>query len=143
MPRRNTEPRSHAKRPEPHPRHRWVDALGVAASLLCLVHCLATPLVVVLLPVVASERFEGALSWLLVVLASSSVVSAWGRGDRRPIGFYVMGLAALGLRAALGVAEGELADTVLILVAACGMIFTHVLGLRPLPLAAAARSPSC
>ena len=61
-----------------------LDGIAMSLSGLCLVHCLATPVVVVLLPVVASERFEGALSVLLVVLASSSVVSAWGRGEGAP-----------------------------------------------------------
>lgn len=113
------------------PRARgFVDRLGVVASLLCLIHCLATPLVVALLPVVAGERFEGALSAVLVALATFSTGASWRRGDRRPLVPYGLGLAALGLRAAAARPEADPLDTVLVLVAACALIVTHLLGLR-------------
>lgn len=108
----------------------FVDRLGVVASLLCLIHCLATPLVVALLPVVASERFEGALSLVLVALATYSAGASWRRGDRLPLATYALGLAALGLRHLLGRGEGDPLDTVLVLVAACALVVTHLIGLR-------------
>lgn len=111
-------------------RSRWLDRLGVVASTACLIHCLATPLVVASLPLVAGERFEGALSAVLVALASLSAALSWRAGDRRPLVPYVLGLVALTLRLRLARGEGDPLDTVLVLVAASGMIVTHVLGLR-------------
>lgn len=116
---------------EQAPRARgFVDRLGVVASLLCLIHCLATPLVVALLPVVAGERFEGVLSLVLIALATISAGASWRRGLRLPLVTYALGLGALGLRAALARAEGDPLDTVLVLAAACALIITHLLGLR-------------
>ncbi|MCY1054662.1 MerC domain-containing protein [Nannocystis sp. SCPEA4] len=109
---------------------RWIDRLGVVASTACLVHCLATPLVVASLPLVAGERFEGTLSAVLVALASLSAGLSWLAGDRRPLVPYVLGLAALALRLRLARGEGDPLDTLLVLAAASGMIVTHVLGLR-------------
>jgi len=109
---------------------RWIDHLGVVASVACLIHCLATPLVIAMLPLVADERFEGALSLALVGLASVSAVSSWLAGDRRPLVPYVLGLAALALRSGLARGEADPVDTLLVLVAGCSMIVTHALGLR-------------
>ncbi|PCC71630.1 MerC mercury resistance protein [Nannocystis exedens] len=109
---------------------RWIDRLGVLASLACLIHCLATPLMIALLPLVADERFEGGLSLALVALASYSAGASWLAGDRRPLAPFAVGLTALALRGCLARGEADPVDTLLVLVAACGMIVTHVLGLR-------------
>lgn len=44
-----------------------LDYAGVFASTLCLIHCLAMPLVIALLPVVAAQWFES--DWFHVTLA--------------------------------------------------------------------------
>ena len=42
---------SHAKSPDPPFRHgEWLDRFGMGASFLCLLHCLALPLVIAALP---------------------------------------------------------------------------------------------
>lgn len=58
---------------------RVLDRFAIGASLLCLAHCLATPLLVVLAPVLASTVLAGEvfhlalLSWVL----PTSVVALW------------------------------------------------------------------
>lgn len=109
---------------------RLVDRLGVIASALCLVHCLATPLVVALLPLVASERFEGVLAALLVALATLSVGLCVVRGRYGPLVPYGLGLAAV---AALHVGdppEGSPPELALAALAGILMITTHLMSLR-------------
>lgn len=49
-----------------------LDYAGVAASSICLVHCLAMPFVIALLPVVAASLMES--DWFHVVLAFTILV---------------------------------------------------------------------
>lgn len=91
---------------------------------------MATPLVVVLLPVVMGERFEGILAGILVGLASLSAGLSLLRGDRRPLGPYALALAALLLRDHLARAEADPVDVLLVAVATGGFVVTHVASLR-------------
>ena len=67
---------------------RGLDRVGVLASSLCLVHCLAMPLVVATAPLFASERIEGrARRGPATLRAAAAVRPRRGRarraGDRR------------------------------------------------------------
>ena len=106
-----------------------LDLLGVIASSACLVHCLATPLIVASLPLAADARFEGALAVMLVALATVSAALALVRRRRLPVLTYGLGLAALAVRHGLELAEGSPAERILVVLAAALMITTHLLSL--------------
>ena len=81
---------------------RWLDGAAVGLSALCLVHCLALPLVVAGLPFLA-QFAEGHLhaQMLVIVLPLSIVALGLGfRHHRNPRiviwGFVGMGLLTLG-----------------------------------------------
>ncbi|WAS91881.1 MerC domain-containing protein [Nannocystis punicea] len=116
---------------------RGLDRLGVVASSLCLIHCLATPLLVVLFPLVVSERFEGLLAWSLIALATISVGLSLARRRLIPAVPYTLGILTLALTRAHGSAEGSSLELVSTMVAASLMISTHLLSLS----AGGARAP--
>jgi hypothetical protein len=74
----------------------WLDGAAVALSALCLVHCLALPLLVAGMPLLA--RFaEGHLhaQMLLIVLPLS--VLAFGLGFRRHRSVRIVAIGAVGM----------------------------------------------
>lgn len=49
--------------------HRsWLDRIGISASLLCAIHCIAAPFVLLLLPAAGSVWSHPAVHWVLAVL---------------------------------------------------------------------------
>lgn len=59
--------------PKPHPRS-WLDSLGIACSLICLIHCLALPLAIALTPalsVFGHSHLQVHLLLLMVVLPTA------------------------------------------------------------------------
>lgn len=107
------------------------------ASSLCVVHCLATPILVVLFPLVVSERFEGLLAWSLIALATISVGLSLARRHLLPAVPYTLGLVTLALPRAHGSAEGSPLEIVSTTLAGSLMIGTHLLSLA----AGGARAP--
>lgn len=80
------------------PPVRGLDALALLFSGLCLVHCLALPLLAAMLPLAASsivtdERFH---QWLLIGVVPTSVL-ALGWGWRRHHSRLVLWLGVAGL----------------------------------------------
>ncbi|MBL9107207.1 MAG: MerC domain-containing protein [Myxococcales bacterium] len=111
------------------PASARVDLVGVLASSACLVHCLATPLIVAAFPFVADARFEGSLALLLVVFAAISAALALRRRHRLPVITFGAGLLALVARHWLALPEGSPEERLLIVLAAGLMITTHLLSL--------------
>jgi hypothetical protein len=79
----------------------WLDRTAIFLAVLCGIHCLATPILLVALPLLAntvwvSEHFH--LGMLLVVFPTSLIAAFAGcrrHRDRWVIGFIVAGLAVL------------------------------------------------
>lgn len=79
---------------------RFWDRLGISTSLVCMVHCLITPVAVVLMPYATKYLLSG---WIHLVLASLVVpVAIWSfhtgyrlHGDRRICVFGFLGLACV------------------------------------------------
>ncbi|WP_293369501.1 MerC domain-containing protein [Nevskia sp.] len=105
------------------PPIRGLDGLAMLFSALCLVHCLALPVLVAALPLAASsfvadERFH---QWLLLGAVPTSLIAlGWGwRRHRQPLvawlgslGMGFMVFAAFGIEFGLLDALGERALTI-------------------------------
>lgn len=91
----------------PRPRELWLDWLAIGASGLCLVHCLALPLLIASLPSLGAFAGGGQTHWIL--LAFAVPVSVWALGRRRgAAGFTALIVGGIGLALmAVGVARFE------------------------------------
>lgn len=74
----------------------WLDGAAVALSALCLVHCLALPLVVAGLPFFA-QFSEGHLHAQVLIIVLPLSVIAIGLGFRRHRDLRIVAGAALGM----------------------------------------------
>ncbi|WP_295679965.1 MerC domain-containing protein [uncultured Nevskia sp.] len=106
------------------PPVRGLDAVAMLLSGLCLIHCLALPLLVAALPLAASslvadERFH---QWLLLGAVPTSVIAlGWGWRRHRDnlvaglgiVGLILMVFAAFGIQTGLIDAHGERVLTVI------------------------------
>ena len=61
MPVESTEPSAPMER-------RWLDRIGITASVACAIHCLAAPFLLLLLPAAGSVWSHPAVHWILAVL---------------------------------------------------------------------------
>lgn len=84
---------------------RFLDRSAVAASLLCLIHCLIVPLLLVSVPVISSTVLndEAFHEVLLMFILPTSLIALF-IGCRRHKDIVVLALGALGLLTLLGVA---------------------------------------
>jgi hypothetical protein len=79
-----------------HSRH--FDQIAIALSALCLVHCLAVPVLVALLPIVAvsfgeNQHFHGLMLWLVVPTSFAGL----GMGYRVHRRAGIVALGAIGV----------------------------------------------
>ncbi|MEM9025656.1 MAG: MerC domain-containing protein [Verrucomicrobiota bacterium] len=86
----------------------WLDAVAISASLICAVHCLLTPLLVVLLPILTttfwvSENFH---LWMILFVIPTTGIAIF-MGCRKHRDRVVFALSGLGLFALTGVAGYE------------------------------------
>lgn len=91
----------------PRPRGLWLDWLAIGASGLCLVHCLALPLLIAALPAFGGVAGGGLTHWVLLGVAVPVSVWALGR-ERGADGFAALTVGGTGLALmAVGVARFE------------------------------------
>ncbi|MDX1587506.1 MAG: MerC domain-containing protein [Oleiphilaceae bacterium] len=90
------------------PYSPWLDRFAIGLSGICALHCLALPLMLVLLPALGAtffgdEAFHRALLWLVIPL---SVLAVWlgclQHKDRRVWAFTATGLALMVVAALIG-----------------------------------------
>jgi len=111
-------------------REDWLERAALGASFLCLVHCLALPILIAALP--ALSRFldvpESFHVWMLAfVVPASATALLSGRarhGAAWPLGIGGVGLLLLGAGALL-VPEGA-AETVLTISGSLALAAAHV-----------------
>ena len=97
------------------------DLAGIGASLLCILHCVATPLLVVMLPALeALERQTHAVFALSILcIGLLAFVSGYRRHRRRRV--VLLGLAGFGmLSAGVLVPEGAMSEEAEIAVTVLG-----------------------
>lgn len=123
----------HAHTDEPNHVIASMDALGIAASSLCLVHCLAMPLVVGILPLLGLKFLEGhsahvTLAFFVLTFALLAIVPGYLRHRRADI--LAMMLVGVGLVLyATFLAQftlGESAEIPIITVGNLILVFTHL-----------------
>lgn len=74
----------------------WVDRLGIWLSGLCMIHCLATPVLLLMLPMFSMSKSE----WVHIVLAlvlPIVTLAAFVPGYRRHGDHAIIGLGIVGL----------------------------------------------
>ena len=85
---------------------RHFDRIAIALSAICIVHCLAIPFVVAVLPIAAlsfgnSEHFHGVMLWLVVPTSFVGFLMGLRLHHRKEIvllgaaGVFVLGAAAI------------------------------------------------
>ena len=110
------------------PSKNLSDRAAVGLSVLCILHCLALPILAIALPIAAVVAEAEWVHWAFAVMAvaASGSVALWGHGARTP-GFLVpAGLGAVLVIAAL-FAEGLGVDETLPTVIGGALIaFAHL-----------------
>jgi hypothetical protein len=85
--------------------HRtWADQLGIGLSGLCLVHCLLTPLVIILIPAIEvsvyHEMFHRSLLMVLPLIALGAFIPGYRRHGQLSVFLWsIPGLALIALGA--------------------------------------------
>ena len=131
----------HASRPSPNvpPSRgwsltRWLDRGAVGLSMLCLVHCLAFPVVVMALPAMGEVLprqwwVHPVIFALAVPLAAIALVRGWSdHRDRRPVLLGGIGLTLLGL--GLLAAEASAVEVLLTVTGGSVVAAAHLLNWR-------------
>lgn len=112
-------------------RQDWMERVAIGASLLCLIHCLALPIAIAMLPALANVMPipEEAHVWLLgfvVPAAGLALLSGYrSHHDIRPL---LAGSSGLALLAAAALLLPETAwDTLLTALGSLTIVSAHVL----------------
>lgn len=112
----------------------FLDRLGISASLLCILHCVLTPLLVVMVPFVGTQLAHG---WFHAVIAAIVVpVAVWAlwNGYRQHNDARVLWLGGIGLGfvALALLLPGEVLQREFILMSIGGLSLAgaHLLNLR-------------
>ena len=113
------------------------DKLAISFSSLCAIHCLAVPLLIVLLPSMAALPLnqEAFHFWMVVAVVPTSIYAltlGCKKHKNMAIAIYgVIGLTILVAAAALGEdLLGEFAEKGLTLIGACMIAFAHLKNYR-------------
>jgi hypothetical protein len=116
------------------PRQRLLDSLAIGASMLCLVHCLLLPLVILLLPMLAHildvpEEFHLAVFLLAVPTSLLALRAGWRQHGCRAV--WLPALSGLTLLAAgLFVAPTEAAEVAVTVAGSLLLALGHLLNWR-------------
>jgi len=81
----------------PHP-WAWLDRLGMGMAMVCAVHCLLTPILVVLLPIIATSFWvdQNFHLWMLAIVAPMTAFSFFMGCRKHHDGVLIL-LAGIGL----------------------------------------------
>ena len=112
------------------------DNTAISLSLLCIIHCLALPLIIVMLPALTifNLQDEAVHFWMLAAVIPTSLF-ALTMGCRKHNNYNVIGLGIVGLTiilasAFLGHVFGETGETVLTTVGAIFIAVVHLINQR-------------
>ena len=76
----------------------WLDKLAISMAAVCAVHCLLTPVIIVLLPIVATSFFvhQDFHLWMMFLVIPTTTL-AIGMGCRKHKDKWVAAMSAIGL----------------------------------------------
>lgn len=107
-----------------------LDRAGATLSVLCAIHCLATPFILVLLPAAAAHS-EAAEAWIVtasLLIGLSAMRASWRRnGARLPRAGIACGLAAI---VASRLLLHGTAETILVFTGAAILVTAHLFNCR-------------
>ena len=88
--------------------HGWLDSLAISMSIICAIHCLIPPILVVILPIIATSFWvhEHFHLWMLLFVVPSTSAAVL-MGCRQHKDKWVLGLSIVGLLILTGVAFYE------------------------------------
>jgi hypothetical protein len=111
---------------------RMADLCAVSSSGLCMIHCLATPVLLILLPVLSAsalsgEAFHAAILWFILPTSLIALtLGCWRHKDRYVAVFCVIGLAVILVAARFGDALfGEIGEKILTAAGSLVLIAGH------------------
>lgn len=82
--------------PDNEQRRPWLDRIGISASVLCAIHCLAAPFMLLLLPAAGSIWSHPAVHWVLAVLVVPLALWVLYKGYRKHGNKLTLVAASLG-----------------------------------------------
>lgn len=113
---------------------KWFDGLAIGLSTACLLHCLALPLLIALIPAWSSwlDLPESFHLWMLLGAFPVSTVVLWFASDglrkgRLP---FALGMAGLGLMTAGATFEDWAAEAAFTSLGAVSLASAHILNWR-------------
>jgi hypothetical protein len=76
----------------------WLDKIAISMAAVCAVHCLLTPMIIVLLPIVATSFFvhQDFHLWMLFLVIPTTAMAV-GMGCRKHKDKWVAAMSAIGL----------------------------------------------
>lgn len=88
--------------------HGWLDSLAIGMSLLCAVHCLLTPILIIFLPIVATSFWvhENFHMWMVLFVVPTTSAAVF-MGCRKHKDKAVIILSLLGMTCLVSVAGYE------------------------------------
>ena len=99
---------------------RYFDRIAISLSAICIVHCLAVPLVVAVLPLAAlglgdESHFHAVMLWLVVPISVIGLVMGYREHNRAAIVVAgIVGMAVVSVAAILGHGQWPISIEVLV-----------------------------
>ena len=114
-----------------------MDKAAIGLSMLCIAHCLLTPIAIVMLPTLGAtflddERFHYALLFLVIPTSIFSLALGCRKHGRREILLFgLVGISIMSLILIIGEdVLGELGESMLTILGALIVAFAHVRNFR-------------
>ena len=81
-----------------HRRHGWLDHLAIAMATVCAIHCLLTPVLIMVIPIIATSFFvhQDFHLWMIFLVLPTTVFAIF-MGCRNHKDRMVLALSAIGL----------------------------------------------
>lgn len=108
------------------------DKFAISLSALCMVHCLALPLLIVLMPSIAAMQFDNEAFhvWMVVAVIPTSIY-ALTVGCKKHKRYQLLALGAVGLVClVLALVLGEAWEKPLTVLGSCLIVIGHILNFR-------------
>ena len=99
------------------PTHGWLDSLAIGLSVICAIHCIVTPVLVAVLPVVASTFWvhKDFHLWMLLLVVPMATLSLFLGCKKHKSRLVMMwGLLGLGVLASVALYESLFHSTLVL-----------------------------